>query len=425
MKSEILKAAGSDSTPLFEHIEAGIYRYTLNGNYYERPTLNGKRTWRSLKTKNLKSARKKLRWCRSGVARAPRVQPEVFPRVDSELAIVGDVIHRYQEDGYLDKDLNQRPEGTRRDEERHCTILIKFWKNLEISAATEAACDSYHDWRISRVQQGTGNRAIDRELNTLNNACRYAKRRGLIGVNPLADRPRYQSSKSVRHCREFMPGSADELHACAGILMKHPHSVVLGFQQLFEAMTGLRTCEVLKWRTDAGPDDPGYVTPDGKSLRVWRCKGQHAVNPFVKVHAGLAALLIAHRKWKEECRQESPWYFPSPRGTEGNVGKRALAHALWRLHLKNGIKKFTSHGSRAFYVTVRRSHGIPDSQIAFEIGHTSGGATLATVYGGVPPHWLTGEGPQMSWLPTGKPAWESIKPTKVPRNQARNADASK
>lgn|SRR5664280_2563846 len=111
MKSEVLKAAGSDSTPLFEHIEAGIYRYTLNGNYYERPTLNGKRTWRSLKTKNLKSARKKLRWRRCGIARSPRVQPEVFPRVDSELAIVGDVIHRYQEDGYLDKDLNHRPEA--------------------------------------------------------------------------------------------------------------------------------------------------------------------------------------------------------------------------------------------------------------------------------------------------------------------------
>jgi hypothetical protein len=110
-----------------------------------------------------------------------------------------------------------------------------------------------------------------------------------------------------------MPGSADELHACAGLLMEHPHSIVLGFQQLFEAMTGLRTCEVLKWRTDAGPDDPGYVTQDGKSLRVWRCKGQHAVNPFVKVHDGLAALLIAHRKWKEECCQESPWYFPSPK----------------------------------------------------------------------------------------------------------------
>ena len=118
---------------------------------------------------------------------------------------------------------------------------------------------SYHDWRISRAQQGTGNRAIDRELNTLNNAFGYAKRRGLIGVNPLADRPRYQSSKSVRHCREFMPGSADELHACAGLLMERPRSVVLGFQQLFEAITSLRTCEGLKWRTDAGPDDPRYV----------------------------------------------------------------------------------------------------------------------------------------------------------------------
>jgi hypothetical protein len=44
---------------------------------------------------------------------------------------------------------------------------------------------------------------------------------------------------------------------------------------------------------------------------------------------------------------------------------------------------------------------------------------------GVPPHWLTGEGPQMSWLPAGKLAWESIKPTSVPRSQTRNTDASK
>jgi hypothetical protein len=68
-----------------------------------------------------------------------------------------------------------------------------------------------------------------------------------------------------------------------------------------------------------------------------------------------------------------------------------------------------SHGMRAFYVTVRRSHGIPDNQIAWEIGHTSAGKTLASVYGGVPPHWLTDEGPKLNWLPTtNPPAWQAI-----------------
>ena len=44
-------------------------------------------------------------------------------------------------------------------------------------------------------------------------------------------------------CQEMLK----ELHACAALLFAHPHSVVLAFQMLFEAYTGLRTCEVLKW----------------------------------------------------------------------------------------------------------------------------------------------------------------------------------
>ena len=410
---------GADSASLFKHIEPSIYRYALNGNYYERPTISGKRTWRSLKTKNLRRARKKLRWLRSGITRAPCARSGLSPRLELEGAAVGDVIRRYREDGYLDKHLNERTDATRKAEERHCAILLKFWRDVETNTVTDASCDAYHDWRVAHVQYGTGNRAADRELNTLSNAFRYAKRRGLIRSNPLMGRPRYQSPKFVRHCREFMPGNADELHACAGLLMQRPGSVALGFQQLFEAMTGLRSCEVLKWRTDAGPDDPGYVTPDVKSLRVWRGKGQHAVNPYVKVHDGLAALLDAHRKWKEDRYPNSPWYFPSPRKAQGPVWKGALTHALGRLHRNGKIRKLTSHGGRAYYVTVRRSHGIPDSQIAFEIGHTSAGVTLAAVYGGVPPHWVTGEGPKMEWLPSGKPAWELITPPKVPRQQVR------
>lgn len=71
-------------------------------------------------------------------------------------------------------------------------------------------------------------------------------------------------------------------------------------------------------------------------------------------------------------------------------------------------RELTSHGLRAFYVTVRRSHGILDVQIAYEIGHTSGGQTLAEVCVGNPLHWLVGDGPKMSFLPTGEPAWHQF-----------------
>jgi hypothetical protein len=98
------------------------------------------------------------------------------------------------------------------------------------------------------------------------------------------------------------------------------------------------------------------------------------------------------------------------------VDKSALCHALGRLR-KPGkgpdgellapflTRKITGHGLRAWYVTVRRSHGIPDNQIAWEIGHTSRGQTLDEVYGGVPPHWLAGDGPKLQWMPDAEPAW--------------------
>jgi len=183
---------------------------------------------------------------------------------------------------------------------------------------------------------------------------------------------------------------------------------VLGWQALVEAYTGLRTGEALTLRTDAQPHKPGWITPDGKSLCVWRSKGQDGVNPFVAINEGLRQTLDALFRWKHEKHPDSPWFFPSPRNPGHAVSKRALSHALKRIRPKLG-RKITSHGFRAFYVTVRRSHGIMDSQIAWEIGHTSGGATLIEVYGGVPPHWLTGDGPQMAWLPTAvEAAWAAI-----------------
>ena len=274
---------------------------------------------------------------------------------------------------------------------------------------TFPVCDDYRDWRLNRVTKGEGLRAVDCELNTLSSAFRYSKRRGIVTMNPLADRPKYQPASRVKHCREFMPADADELHEIVYELFKDRRSQVLGWQMLAEAYSGLRGCEVLKWKANAKAGQFGFVTEDGKTMAVWRCKNQQCNNPYVYLHEGMAAMLEAHRKWHEKYYPINEWFFPGrERETGRPVSDKALSHALRRI-CKKRERQIKPHGNRAFYVTVRRSWGVPDNQIAYEIGHSSGGCTLETVYGGVPPHWIKGEGPKMSWLPRDRePAWDLL-----------------
>ncbi len=394
--------------PRFKHMETGIYQHRRSRTYFERPHIDGKRTWRSLRTKNLKFAREELHRRRAAALSGNSSYGRTNGHPDTQVSTVGEVIRRYEHDNYPDRHLNSRPEATRADEERHCDTLLGFWNAITVNSVTVAVCDRYREWRLERIKQGVGLRAIDRELNTLNNAFRYATRRELVGKNPLVDRPRYQPSKLVAHCRQFMPGNADELHEIARQLYRFRSSEVLGFQLLFTAFTGQRTCEILKMKVGAGPEEPGHVTEDGKCLRVWRAKGQDIVNPFCAVHEGLDGLLRAHKQWLERRYPSSLWFFPG-RGGDAPVQKAALAHALKRMRAKGALeRKIIPHGARAYFVTVRRSQGASDNQIALEIGHTSGGSTLSAVYGGVPPDWLKGHGPKMSWLPSGKPAWTSL-----------------
>ena len=405
MKTEIKKPAQAGKTKFtIVHVETRIYRNPSSRVYYERPFVNGRRTWRSLLTQNLKFAREELHRRRAGVSYSLLVKSEPAP------VTVGEIIRRYQKDDYPDRQKHPRQGRTLESETRNCSVLLKFWDYFAADKVSLVECDRYHDWRKRRIARGIGDRAVDMEMSTLNNAILWSLRRGLIRQNPLNfRRPRYCSAKNVRHCREFMPHNTEDLHEIAAILFSDIRSETLGWQMLFEAFTGLRTCEALQLRTNAKPFEPGWITADGKSLCVRRAKNQESVNPFVQIHDGLAAWLKGHNEWKQRRYPNSPWFFPNYRESDNkHADKCALGHALYFRREKIG-KKITAHAMRAFYVTVRRSHGTPDIQIAYEIGHTSGGTTLASVYGGVPPHWLTDDGPKLKWLPDGKsPAWESI-----------------
>ena len=173
MKTE--ENANAQEKKRYVNVETGIYRYTANGTYHERPSIAGRRTWRGLgvnftSQKNLKLAREEYHRRRTeSEGKSPYAEPEEPKTVASTVA---DVIRKYQADGYLDRDLQPRPPVTLADEERHCKALLQFWEAILAEIVTDATCDKCRDLRKKRVQQGNGDRAIDRELNALNNAFR-------------------------------------------------------------------------------------------------------------------------------------------------------------------------------------------------------------------------------------------------------------
>lgn len=389
--------------------ERALYKDPSSGTYFVRVYHNGTDTFRSLETTRIKEAIERLDARRAAKA-AAKLGLTLEPDSAARAVTVADAIQRYVVDGYPDK--RGRPRMRTEIEAANCVKLSKFFADGElVDNLTPNVLDKYHAWRIRTVKMGQGHRATDLELNTLNNALRWAVRKELVRINPIQSRSRYHSSREARHCRELAPANAEELHEIARLLFQSKRSETLGWQALFEANLGLRTSETLSMRMDARPDEAGGLTADGKSLCVRRSKDPRRDNPYAFVHDGLEELLAAHKRWHRQRYPKSPWYFPGrDRSKLQPVYKNALTQAMERLRKQGKLKrKITSHGMRAFYVLVRRSHGISDPQIAWEVNHTGGVGTLESVYGGVPPHWLQGKGPKLNWLPKGKPAWSAIR----------------
>ena len=172
MNNKSIPVEGPANQPLFQLVESGIYRKTTNGVYYERPHVNGKRTWRSLETANLKHAREAFYKRRA----TPKNDPAEYV-VPASLT-VGELINRYLGDECLDKHQSKRTGRTLECELAHSKMLLKFLDSVVFSRVSDIECDKYAEWRKKRTRRGSGERMIDRELSILNNALRYAKPSG-------------------------------------------------------------------------------------------------------------------------------------------------------------------------------------------------------------------------------------------------------
>ena len=391
------------------HLGHSIYRDSRTGFLYERPKISGKRTWRKLDSQLLKYARAELAAKRSdqararqGLARCP-YGPDQFT--------VGQLIGKYRDARCPTRNLEPRVDPYLKSETDRLDKLLPYWKDIQADAIKVKHCGEYFSYRKRQMREGVhGGRAVDLELTTLNNCLRWSLITGRLEVNRLdIARPKYRG-KTIRHCREFMPLDGDELHALARFLFENPRSEALGWQLLLTAMTGCRTSEVLRLRRDAKTrQQAGFI--EGDWLWLQRSKG--GVNPFAAIHPALRECLDALDLWhaqrqsgrKGQRRQaRSPFFVPG-RLPDAPMDATALTHALERAGAVVAKAHRTSHGLRAYYVTMRRSEGIADGQIAAEIGDRSGPAIISQTYGDIPPNWKGAA--KLSWMPDeAKPAWD-------------------
>lgn len=351
---------------------------------------------------------------------------------------MANIFNRYKTAG--NPDLHNRPLSAKSaaKETSRLKKLREYFDALTLRDLTRKNLFAdYAAHRRKTIRGGDGGRAIELELSTLRRALRWAAANGVCDHDPLAALPRARFAKppdKIAHCRDFAPVDADELHHHAALLFENPQSESLGWQLLFTAMIGGRCSEMIALRKDATQrGQPGFVepiaakpppyAPEGTRAILWLHRAKRGVNPWAYVHPLLTDCLAAHDAWHKKRFPFSPWYFPSAfDGGKKSVDVQSLTHALARLGPLVAKAHRTAHGVRSFYVTVRRSMGVPDSIIALEIGHRTGGALMVTTYGDNAPI-------QLDWIPRTVPlAWarwqsKARKPAHKPSRKATPARA--
>ena len=399
----------------FIHQGGGDYVDLRNGHHYENPRINGRYTWRKLSAITHAAALKEIRKKRSeyesfklGLSKQNPYAPK------TEVQTVGDLLDQFADAGFPKRRSRSSPRNDREIAElkRHIANLKTFFARLDPANRSAEDLHAYHAHRLRQIAKKSptrkGHRAVDKEVVTLSLAYEFAIdncRSTGVTANPFARKIHFCDAKSVKHCRDFQPANADELHRLAAALFESMRSEPLGWQLLFEAMIGQRSHEILRLRMDAKTtDDPGFV--EKNCLYLFRSNTSKGTYPYAAIHPALRACLEAHRHWHDRRFPRSPWYFPSPDAPRNPLGPSALTHALARVTSEMGLPKRTSHGLRSYFVNVLRTdrrpdgtHKYTDAEIALRIGQRTQGKLILDVYGEIPPHQLT-------WLPESDPAWQ-------------------
>jgi len=378
-------------------IGAGAY-VSEDGRYWERP--RGK-TWRLMR--HVESKREAIRI-------AAERDPHTIGRSFQNLAKL------YSDANCPDARLKPRGEDFCKEEKGRVGKLVTYFGTRAADKISIADIPAYHAARAAQQKKGlTGNRAVDKETQTLSNIYRYAVAARLYPSNPVSQgRPRYQVESNIRHSFHRAPKSADACHRICDALLNRVETETTGWFCLFAMFTGCRSSELLRLRVDApDPETPGFIQwraklalpfAEEKALGLLHIRrSKHGINPECIIGHEFAGMLAVFEAWHRTRFPDSTWYFPNSVGAA--MHRRRVYEYLVQAAKSLDLPHVTPHGFRSFYVTKRRSDGATDTVIAGETGDKTV-ALMQTTYGERPKNWIGGD--PIGWLPVeGKPAWKN------------------
>ena len=313
------------------------------------------------------------------------------------------------------------------------TAALRWWTGRRLNAVSRQTMNEFAAWRRQHTPRGQGDSSTDHELTTLSNLCQWAVGAGKLDANPFAKREKYRLAEDINKCHLHMPDDDQQLHAILKWLWADPANevrIIAGAWLCFCTLSGLRPGEPATLQRvppadkfppnlDAAAPGLSYPMPDGtRRMKVARLKrGQ---NPAIILHPVLTDFLNVWTAWLALHR---PLASSLSAGGEGR-GEVALLFPLSNPDALNdqldracralNLREMKPHGfGRAYYVRVRRSQGIDDAAIASELGQSTNGELIRSVYG-APKDPVGGQ--LHDWLPAdaaGKSvpaAWHQLTP---------------
>lgn len=295
---------------------------------------------------------------------------------------------------------------------------LPWWKDKAVATISKPMQEDYAGHRKPAL------RSADLELAALSCLCKWAVLTGRMDKNPFEKRAKFAKVKA--HCHEFSADRDETLHRILAYMFEpvvdahHPNSyqqtVLAAGTIAFCALTGLRPGEPIflmrqpplaETPANTKTLQPGCIFPDRTGvlrMKVQRLKrGQ---NPFVTLHPAAVSFLSAWRAWLARNLADETHLFPL-----GTTDQTTLNRALDRASAALELPHYKPHGfGRAFYVKVRRSQGEDDATIAGELGQSTNGELIRSVYGD--PQDLVG-GHMFDWLPEDAPAWDLLASVKL------------
>jgi integrase len=224
-------------------------------------------------------------------------------------------------------------------------------------------------YMAARKKQEMSSRSVNLEIVTLRNVLRHAIAEGLLpdlqieGIEWL-----HQEAKKRR-----LVSHAEIERVCEAAVAHVPITgqMLSDFIRLM-AYAGGRWTETLRLRWADVDFERGQLTIGSDHQTKNRKSRVVDFNDKLKAHL---SEMIKRRQ------PDSEYLFPSPRRGESDVPTVTLNKALTTAREKSGVKDFTCHLCRHFFISYCVMSGIDYMTIARWVGHQDGGVLIGKVYG--------------------------------------------